>query len=206
MPRAHHRCPLGAVVTRPRCGFDPNRPQHAAGIRIEPPPSPPIATGTMPAATATAEPPLEPPGERVASQGLRVSPCAVDSENGHWPNSGIAVLPTTIAPAARSLRTTSPSSATGVELPRPPNVVTWPATSSSSFTATGIPCNGGSSSWRARAASRASASARAWSAITTVNACRVRSSRSIRASSASTSSRAETSPSRTSRPCSTAPA
>ena len=35
---------------------------NAAGIRIEPPPSPPVARGTTPAATKAAEPPLEPPG------------------------------------------------------------------------------------------------------------------------------------------------
>jgi len=38
------------------------RPQWEAGIRIEPPPSVPWASGRMPAATAAAEPPLDPPG------------------------------------------------------------------------------------------------------------------------------------------------
>ena len=64
----------GAEEMRPRCGFSPTRPQHAAGMRIEPPPSLPCATGTMPAATAAAEPPEEPPGVRSRSQGLRVAP------------------------------------------------------------------------------------------------------------------------------------
>jgi hypothetical protein len=41
-------------------------------MRIEPPPSPPRATGTIPEATATAEPPLEPPGEKPVRHGLRV--------------------------------------------------------------------------------------------------------------------------------------
>ena len=36
-----------------------------AGMRIEPPPSPACATGTMPLATAAAEPPLDPPALRV---------------------------------------------------------------------------------------------------------------------------------------------
>lgn len=45
-----------------RDGLKPNRPQHDAGIRIEPPPSDACASGTMPAATAAAAPPLEPPG------------------------------------------------------------------------------------------------------------------------------------------------
>ena len=51
--------------SRPRLGLRPTRPQQAAGMRIEPPPSLPCATGTMPAATAAAEPPEEPPGVRV---------------------------------------------------------------------------------------------------------------------------------------------
>ena len=33
--------------------FNPNTPQNEAGMRIEPPPSAPMATGTSPAATAS---------------------------------------------------------------------------------------------------------------------------------------------------------
>ena len=51
----------GARDTRPRDGLSPTSPQHAAGMRIEPPPSLACAAATMPAATAAAEPPLEPP-------------------------------------------------------------------------------------------------------------------------------------------------
>jgi hypothetical protein len=43
--------------------FSPNSPHSLAGIRIDPPPSVAWATGTSPAATAAAEPPLEPPVE-----------------------------------------------------------------------------------------------------------------------------------------------
>ena len=64
----------GPVGVIPRLGFMPNRPQHDAGMRIDPPPSPPLASGTKPAATAAAEPPLEPPGECASDQGLRVGP------------------------------------------------------------------------------------------------------------------------------------
>ena len=39
----------GPAGTRPRVGFSPKRPQHDAGIRIDPAPSPPPAIGTMPA-------------------------------------------------------------------------------------------------------------------------------------------------------------
>ena len=67
------------MVTRPRCGLRPNSPQQALGIRIEPPPSPPMPTGTMPLATAAAVPPLEPPGVRLVSHGLWVIPRDTDS-------------------------------------------------------------------------------------------------------------------------------
>ena len=68
-PSAHHRCGCGAVVTRPRWGLRPNSPQNADGTRIDPPPSPPMRRAPCPVATATAEPPLEPPGERARPRG-----------------------------------------------------------------------------------------------------------------------------------------
>ena len=49
-------------------------PVSAAGWRIEPPVSVPIAHGTRPAATAAAEPPEEPPGTRERSHGFSVGP------------------------------------------------------------------------------------------------------------------------------------
>ena len=64
----------GPSEVRPRLGFSPTSPQQLAGILIEPPPSFACAIGTMPAATAAADPPLEPPGERPRSQGLCVGP------------------------------------------------------------------------------------------------------------------------------------
>ena len=41
---------------------------------MEPPPSAPKAIGVIPVATATAEPPEEPPGEKPRRQGLKVAP------------------------------------------------------------------------------------------------------------------------------------
>src|SRR4051812_16463655 len=64
----------GASEARPREGLMPKSPQEAAGMRIEPAPSPAEAIGTRPAATAEAEPPLEPPGVRWGFQGFRVTP------------------------------------------------------------------------------------------------------------------------------------
>jgi hypothetical protein len=60
--------------TRPRWVLRPTRPQHAAGIRIDPPPSVATPAPTMPAATAAPEPPLDPPGVRVVSHGFREIP------------------------------------------------------------------------------------------------------------------------------------
>ena len=51
----------------------PTTPQKEAGKRIEPPVSDPIDTVHSSAATAAAEPPEEPPGTRVRSQGLAVT-------------------------------------------------------------------------------------------------------------------------------------
>ena len=55
-------------------GFIEKIPQKAAGIRSDPPPSLPSVSGTVPDATAAAEPELEPPVVRETSHGLRVVP------------------------------------------------------------------------------------------------------------------------------------
>ena len=49
-------------------------PQKAAGWRMEPPVSVPVAAGASPAATAAAEPPEEPPGTAEVSQGFLTGP------------------------------------------------------------------------------------------------------------------------------------
>ena len=103
----------GPRGNRPRCALSPKRPQQAAGTRIDPAPSEPRAAPTRPAATAAAEPPLEPPGERSRSQGLRVTPHVGDSVTGSAHSGGTFVRPRTMAPAARTRRTTSQSSAAG---------------------------------------------------------------------------------------------
>src|SRR5215472_16070723 len=60
------------ALTRPNVGLQPATPQNDAGRVIEPPVCEPSAPRHMPQATAAAEPLLEPPGVRSASQGLRV--------------------------------------------------------------------------------------------------------------------------------------
>src|SRR5436309_5317635 len=89
----------GPSGLRARVGFNPKTPQHDAGMRIEPPPSLACAIGTSPAATAAAEPPLEPPVLRVVFQGLRDGPNSFGSVVGKMPYSGVLVLPTTTSPA-----------------------------------------------------------------------------------------------------------
>ena len=106
----------------------PTSPQHAAGIRIDPIPSLPCATATMPAATAAAAPPDEPPGVRSRFHGFLLIPKG-ESVVPNTHSSGVRVRPTTTAPAARSRRTTSWSSACGVaEVARLPMRIGSPRT------------------------------------------------------------------------------
>ena len=60
--------------TRPYVGLNPTMPQHAAGIRIEPPESVPSAASASPAASAAADPPLEPPAIRPGASGFGTVP------------------------------------------------------------------------------------------------------------------------------------
>lgn len=113
----------GQAGTRPKLGFKPKVPHSAAGLRIEPAPSVPMAIGAMPAATAAAAPPEEPPVVLAAFQGLRVRPVSGELVSHLQPNSGVAVLPTITAPAARSRAATGASTSQGwsaamVALPR----------------------------------------------------------------------------------------
>ncbi len=127
--------------TSPAVGFSPTTPQYAAGIRIEPPVSVPIARSHTPAATSAADPPEDPPEVRDGSLGLRVSPtsgCANPAAySRHW------VVANTSAPAARSRRTSSASATAGAgSCTGLPKVVAVPATAMMSFTATGWPASG----------------------------------------------------------------
>src|SRR5688572_32589300 len=81
-------------------------PQNDAGWRIDPPVSEPSARGTHRAATAAADPPLEPPGVRSGDHGFRTGPNAEFSLDDPIANSSQFVLPTIIAPACSSRCTT----------------------------------------------------------------------------------------------------
>jgi hypothetical protein len=77
--RVFHPADDGSCGIRPKVGLNPAIPQKAAGIRIDPPPSPPSDTGPQPLATAAAAPPDEPPEVRLVSHGLLVRPKSADS-------------------------------------------------------------------------------------------------------------------------------
>src|SRR5260221_14474625 len=84
-------------LTRPKVAFRPTVPHAGAGMRIEPPVSEPSAATQRPAATAAAEPPLDPEGTRVRSQGLQTGGVTLPQANS-W----VRVLPISTAPAARN--------------------------------------------------------------------------------------------------------
>src|SRR3954452_8966435 len=187
--------------TRPRVGLSPTRPQQDAGMRIDPPPALPWASETMPEATAAPLPAEEPPGVWPVSYGLRHGPKRAGSVTGGMPSSGVFVLPTTIAPAARSLRTVALSSVgTKSPIAAIPFVVRMPSVQAiRSLIATGTPASGRSSPcWTA------SASASARSAASVTNAFSSSFSASIVRSDSSTSSRELTSPERIKSACSVA--
>ena len=86
----------------PRDGFSPHNPQQAAGTRIDPAASVACAMATIPLATAAAAPPEEPPGVRVASNGLVAGGRPFGSVDNAKPTSGTAVRPNGTKPAARN--------------------------------------------------------------------------------------------------------
>lgn len=197
----------GYVGTRPGDGRKPTTPQRLAGMRREPPRSLPLASGARPHASATAEPPEDPPAERARSHGLRVAPNRALTVFGPAPNSGVLVLPTMSAPACLR-RAASRASSLGMwsAYSRDPNVVRIPAVGTRSLIPTGMPCSGARESPRMTASSASRAALRACSEATVQYAPTIGLIRSIRARSCSTSSTGEIRRSRIRRPSSLADA
>src|SRR6202022_4672345 len=83
----------------PKLGLKPTTPQNAAGRITDPAVCVPKASGTMPSATAAAEPLDEPPGVCAGLRGFAVLPGVKVA------NSVVTVLPRTTAPAARASAT-----------------------------------------------------------------------------------------------------
>ena len=84
-------------------------PQKFEGTRIEPPVSVPSASGAIPVASATAEPPLDPPDMRSGAHGLWALPIKKLTELIPHANSWVWALPIRIPPASRTLRTAAAS-------------------------------------------------------------------------------------------------
>src|SRR4029077_17142290 len=92
-------------LTRPYVGLMPTTPHRDAGWRTETPASEPSAAGTAPAATSAAEPPDEPPGTRVLSNGWSERPYAECAVAVPMPPSPQFFFPAIRAPAAFSFAT-----------------------------------------------------------------------------------------------------
>lgn len=90
--------------SRPNVDVYPTTPQYAAGTMIDWSVCDPIAKRQIPAATAAADPPLDPPGVRRGSRGFTVG------GGSQYANSSSSVFPSTTAPAPLSRVTTSDSS------------------------------------------------------------------------------------------------
>src|SRR6185312_16392502 len=186
---------IGWFGVRPGVGRMPTMPQNAAGIRMEQPKSVPCASGTMPVATATAEPPDEPAGLSAGFHGLRVGPNSALLVLAPQANSGVLVFASTMAPDALRRRTTSASSSGTWSLNNgDAKVVRMPAVGVMSLIATGKPCRAPSGSPFTTAASAARAASRARSAASVTIALSFELIRSITAKWASSTSTGLTSP------------
>ena len=153
----------------------------------------PWAMAPMPAAVAAAAPPLEPPGVRPASHGLRVAPWSALSVNQRIEKPGVLVRPITMPPARRSPATTGLSRVAIRSLKATtPLSVGCPATSTFTLMVTGTPWSGPTAWPRARAWSAAAASASADSCSGRTTALSAGLTASRRASAASMASRQET--------------
>ena len=122
-------------------------PDQDAGIRIEPPWSPPVAMSATPDATSAALPEDDPPVERVSSHGLRTGPVREVCEPPEKQRSSQTAFPVIVAPAA-SIRATMVASRRGVypSIVVEPFIIGTPATEVLSLTATVFPASGPSPS------------------------------------------------------------
>ena len=175
---------MPARLTSPVVGLMAAIPHALAGQTIDPSVSVPTASGASPAATATAEPELDPDGLRPGPRGLTAWPPTVlqplvERVERKLAHSDRFALPMITAPASRSLATRNASSGSVPASAGEPAVTGIPATPMLSLTSTGIPSSGPRAVPAARASSLALASAAA-SGLTAMTACSPGSSRRIR--------------------------
>src|SRR3989338_10494700 len=109
---------------------------------MDPPVSDPKAANAMSAATAAAEPPLDPPGTRSKSQGFRAVPKAEVSQDDPKANSSMLHWPRIVAPLFlnRSITVASYGATCPFNM-LDPHVTSASSTQILSLTATGTPPN-----------------------------------------------------------------
>ena len=117
--------PVGAATTLDVVAVVPGDALITMIVGVDPPPSLAPAHGTIPAATAAAAPPEEPPGVWSVSHGLRAGPYSSGSVMMPFaPISGVLVLPKMTSPASSQRCTTVACSTAGrVESDREPPLV-----------------------------------------------------------------------------------
>src|ERR1700722_13231261 len=96
---------------RPYVGFNPTMPVNAAGWRINPPVSVPVAPTQSPADTAAADPPEDPPGTSFTSEprlrhGDTTGPKQDVSFDEPMANSSLLSLPRSTAPSRQRFAVT----------------------------------------------------------------------------------------------------
>ena len=173
-------------------------PQNVEGMRTDPAPSVPTASGPIPDATAAAAPPDEPPGVIFVFQGFRVMPVRKLSVVPLMPNSGVLVLPSKMAPASRNRAVTGASMSHGCcgSMVRDPRNVGQPRVRIRSLIDTGTPSRMSIGAFFCQRASDARALASAPSASTMQNAFSNGSRPEMRASTARAASTGEARPDR----------
>ena len=154
---------MPARLMSPSVGLIPTTPQADAGDTIEPSVSVPTASGAIPAATATAEPELDPDGLRPGPNGFTAWPPSVDrplleGRERKFAHSDRLALPRMTAPAARSLVTRKASAAPARASAGEPAVAGSPEAAMLSLISTGTPSSGPRASPAARRASLSAAS------------------------------------------------
>jgi hypothetical protein len=175
---------MPARLIRPTVGFRPTTPHTPAGDTMLPSVSVPTAAGARPAATAAADPELEPDGLRPLPCGFTVWPPSVlqplvELVDRMLAHSERLALPRITAPAARSPATRKASPDSAPARAGEPAVAGSPPAAMLSLISTGMPSSGRPGAPLARAASLAAASAGACG-LTEITACRAGFSRSIR--------------------------
>src|SRR3954464_12038467 len=144
VPPAQPSPTRGPWLTLARVGLSPTSPHSLAGMRMEPRPSFAWASGTIPLATAAAEPPDDPPVECSVFHGLRAGGNDFGSVVTVVPNSGTLVRPSGTKPAARNCSARKDVTGHGMSFNGPmPKAVGSPATvHPRSLNRIGTPLNG----------------------------------------------------------------